>query len=122
MIEFRQKIFRKQFNKKEFNSWVKKQMEGTNPLTLGLSTAATGLGVANYSVNKKRKEADVVLREEQIKATKDLEKALKKVKGVSERDAKTLSQNMKKSYTRRDPDDEHPYVTQAAIDKIIKKK
>ena len=101
MIEFRQKIFRKQFNKKEFNSWVKKQMEGTNPLTLGLS---------------------VVLREEQIKATKDLEKALKKVKGVSERDAKTLSQNMKKSYTRRDPDDEHPYVTQAAIDKIIKKK
>lgn len=114
MIEFRQKIFSKKFRLKGATEWIKKKAEDLNPAMLAISSVGTGYGIANYNVNRKRKEADEELRKEQIKATKDLAKALERVEGLEKREAQRHSMNIKKAYKRLDPDDEHPYVAERA--------
>lgn len=117
MIEFRQKVFSK-FRQKEVKSWIVKKVKETNPVTAGLGVAGTGLGAANFAVNKKRKDADIELREEQIKVINDLSKALDKIEGV---DSKKHSVKLKKAYKRQIPEIEHPCVLQKTADALSKK-
>lgn len=122
MIEFRQKNFSGKFRLKGAAEWIKKKAEDLNPAMLAISSVGTGYGIANYNVNKKRKEADEELRKEQIEATKDLTKALERVEGLEKREAQRHSRNIKKAYKRLDPDDEHPYVAERAKKALFRKK
>lgn len=122
MIEFRQKSFAKKFRLKDIGDWALKQAKNTNPGMLAVSGVGAGYGIANYNVNKKRKEADKELREEQIKATLELTDALKKIEGLSKNDVNKHTKRMRKAYKRVDPDDEHPYITEKAKKVIFNKK
>ena len=115
MIEFRQKIFGK------FRAWAKKGMENTNPVMLGLSTAGTGLGVANVVINKQRRDADIKLREDQIKATNELTTVLHKIEGLDKKEAKKHSNKLKKAFQRDIPEIEHPAIGQKQADAVMKK-
>lgn len=110
MTEFRQKIFAKpKFKAKELQGWVGNQLKtNTNPLMLGVSTAGTGLGVANVVINKQRRDADIKLREDQIKATNELTEALHKIEGLDEKEARKHSKNLKKAFKKDIPEIEHP--------------
>jgi len=122
MIQFRQKTYAKKFRLKETRDWAIKQIKATNPAMLTVSGVGAGYGIANYNVNRKRKEADEELREEQIKATNELAEALKKIDGLSEKEKKKHSNNMKKAYRRIDPDDEHPYIAEKAKKAVFRRK
>lgn len=122
MIEFRQKSFAKKFRLKNIGTWALKQAKNTNPGMLAVSGVGAGYGIANYNVNKKRKEADEELRAEQIKATQELTDALKKIEGLDKNDAKKHTKRIKKAYKRADPDDEHPYIAEKAKKVIFNKK
>ena len=120
MIQFRQKVFGKLSPKKVLN-WGKNQIKNTNPAMLAVSSIGAGYGLANYRVNKKRQKADEELREEQIKTTKELTDALKKI-GLSEKEAKRHSRRIKAAYSRVDPDEEHPYLMEQAKQAVFRKK
>ncbi len=122
MIEFRQKSFDKKFRLRNIGEWALKQAKTTNPAMLTISGVGAGYGIANYNVNKKRKEADRELREEQIKATQELTDALKKIEGLEAREAKRHVRNIKRAYKKDDPDDQHPYITEKAKRAIFYKK
>jgi hypothetical protein len=122
MIEFRQKSFSGKFRLKNIGDWAVKQVKTTNPAMLTVSGVGAGYGIANYNVNKKRKEADKELREDQIRATNELTEALKKIDGLSKQDVNKHTKNIKRAYKRADPDDEHPYITEKARRAILRKK
>ena len=122
MIKFRQKSFDKKFRLRKVGKWAVEQAKTTNPAMLAISGTGAGYGIANYSVNKKRKEADQELREEQIKATKELAEALKKIEGLETREAKKHARNIRRAYKKADPDDQHPYITEKAKQAIFYKK
>ena len=74
VINYREKIFSKSSNKaiKKVISFIKKF-----PI-VPISTASLGLGVANYSFNKKKYKEDEAFREKQLDAMKELTEELSK--------------------------------------------
>lgn len=121
MIEFRQKVFAKpEFKAKGLKEWAVGQIKtNTNPLMLGISTAGTGLGVANVVINKQRRDADIKLREDQIKATNELTDALRKIEGLDQKEAKKHSRNLKKAFKKDIPEIEHPCAEMQLAKKTI---
>jgi hypothetical protein len=124
MIEFRQKVFAKpKFNAKELKAWIGNQIKtNTNPLMLSVSTAGTGLGVANVVINKQRRDADIKLREEQIKATNELTDVLHKIQGLDTKEAKKHSKKLKAAFKKDIPEIEHPSVGMQVANKTIFRK
>lgn len=123
MIEFRQKIFAKprlpRFNKKEIQDWTVEKIKDTNPITTGVAAVGAGLGVANYRVNKQRRDADIELREDQIKATNELTDVLHRIEGLDEKEAKKHSRKLKKAFKKDIPEIEHPSAQEQIAKKTI---
>ena len=120
MIEFRQKIFAKTPKLKKFREWTKEKLDSPI-IPLGLSTAGTGLGVANVVINKQRRDADIRLREDQIKATNELTEVLHKIEGLDKKEAKKQSKKLKKAFQRDIPEIEYPAAGQKQAEAVINK-
>lgn len=123
MIEFRQKVFTKRlpkFKPKEVKNWAVHQIkENTNPLMLGVSAAGAGLGVANVKINKQRRDADIKLREDQIKATNELTEVLHKIEGLDKKEARKQSKKIKAAFRKQVPEVEHPSAEMQLANKTI---
>ena len=121
MIKFRQKIFANPSKWKKFRKWAEEKIKDTNPLMLGVSTAGAGLGVANVVINKQRRDADIKLREDQIKATNELTEVLHKIEALEKKEAKKHSRKLKKAFQRDIPEIEYPAIGQKQAEAVIKK-
>ncbi len=118
MAEFRQKIFSRFRLKKEI---VEPAKDFWTVAAVPVGITGTVLSGANLYVNKKRKDADIELREDQIKSMNELTEALKRIEGLEEKETKRHSKNIKKAFKKKLPEDEYPAIGQKQAQAVMKK-